>query len=223
MGLATGTLLNRLFGTTFDVMNESERRQTTKGTIIFHLSGYLSSHSHSLGVVRHLDVQSERPAVNGHGRRRHRRPRTRRRPRLRTQIRSIFPGIVGGVDCEPLGASSGAVPGSKYGPAEDGVRSELGTLWEEGCVSPLPPIRRTDDVLTRRGDRSTAGSRTLLLFVIRDHVGSTPLSNLQATLIADLRKIWDGLSKPEGLQQATLDDYFDMSFVALSHKVRTAT
>lgn len=26
-----GTLLNRLFGTKFDVMNENERRQTTKG------------------------------------------------------------------------------------------------------------------------------------------------------------------------------------------------
>jgi hypothetical protein len=26
-----GTLLNRLYGTTFDVMSESERRQTTKG------------------------------------------------------------------------------------------------------------------------------------------------------------------------------------------------
>ena len=28
-----GTLLNRLFGTTFDVMDETQRRQTTKGKI----------------------------------------------------------------------------------------------------------------------------------------------------------------------------------------------
>ena len=62
-------------------------------------------------------------------------------------------------------------------------------------------------------------TRTLLLFVIRDHVGATPLSNLQATLIADMSRIWDSLSKPEGLAQAKLDDYFDMAFVALSHKV----
>jgi hypothetical protein len=30
-GPLAGTLLNRLFGTKFDVMNENERRQTTKG------------------------------------------------------------------------------------------------------------------------------------------------------------------------------------------------
>jgi hypothetical protein len=29
--LSVGTLLNRLFGTTFDVMDESKRQQTTKG------------------------------------------------------------------------------------------------------------------------------------------------------------------------------------------------
>ena len=29
-----GTLLNRLFGTTFDVMDETQRRQTTKGMIL---------------------------------------------------------------------------------------------------------------------------------------------------------------------------------------------
>lgn len=66
---------------------------------------------------------------------------------------------------------------------------------------------------------SSTSPRTLLLFVIRDHVGATPLSNLRATLIADLSKIWDSIAKPEGLDQAKLDDYFDMSFVALAHKV----
>ncbi|KAI7867302.1 root hair defective 3 GTP-binding protein-domain-containing protein [Mucor mucedo] len=37
--------------------------------------------------------------------------------------------------------------------------------------------------------------KTLLLIVIRDHVGSTPLANLARTLQADLEKIWAGLSK----------------------------
>jgi hypothetical protein len=31
MSYSQGTLLNRLFGTTFDVMDETQRRQTTKG------------------------------------------------------------------------------------------------------------------------------------------------------------------------------------------------
>ena len=37
--------------------------------------------------------------------------------------------------------------------------------------------------------------KTLLLFVIRDHVGATPLINLSNTLRADLERIWHGLAK----------------------------
>ena len=37
--------------------------------------------------------------------------------------------------------------------------------------------------------------KTLLLFVIRDHVGATPLQNLANTLKQDLNRIWDGLAK----------------------------
>ena len=61
--------------------------------------------------------------------------------------------------------------------------------------------------------------KTLLLFVIRDHVGSTPLSNLAQTLSADLNKIWDSLSKPQELASRRLTDYFDLSFTALPHKI----
>jgi hypothetical protein len=41
----------------------------------------------------------------------------------------------------------------------------------------------------------TSKEKTLLLIVIRDHVGSTPLENLAKTLQNDLEKIWAGLSK----------------------------
>lgn len=40
--------------------------------------------------------------------------------------------------------------------------------------------------------------KALLLFVIRDHVGATPLANLAATLKQDLNRIWDGLNKVRG-------------------------
>ena len=66
---------------------------------------------------------------------------------------------------------------------------------------------------------SSANQRTLLLFVIRDHIGATPMANLQATLTADLQRIWDTLSKPAELQDRKLTDYFDLSFTALSHKI----
>ena len=64
-----------------------------------------------------------------------------------------------------------------------------------------------------------SGSRTLLLFVIRDHIGQTPMANLQATLTADMNKIWDSLSKPTELKDRKLSDYFDLAFTALPHKI----
>lgn len=73
--------------------------------------------------------------------------------------------------------------------------------------------------LTRHARRN---QRTLLLFVIRDHIGTAPLANLQATLTADMQKIWDSLSKPPELQDRQLSDYFDMSFAALPHKILAA-
>lgn len=61
-----------------------------------------------------------------------------------------------------------------------------------------------------------------MLFVIRDHIGVTPLANLQATLTADLSRIWDSLSKPTELKDRQLSDYFDLSFTALPHKILSA-
>jgi hypothetical protein len=68
-------------------------------------------------------------------------------------------------------------------------------------------------------DLSRPQEKTLILFVIRDHVGSTPLSNLTATLTQDMERIWASLSKPPHLADVTLQQYFDLSFAALPHKV----
>lgn len=45
------------------------------------------------------------------------------------------------------------------------------------------------------------------------------MANLAQTLAADLAKIWDSLSKPEGLADLKLTDYFDLSFTGLAHKI----
>jgi hypothetical protein len=66
---------------------------------------------------------------------------------------------------------------------------------------------------------SKAVPRSLLFFVIRDHIGNTPLVNLKQTLIQDLTRIWSTLSKPPGLENSRIDDYFDFAFVALPHKI----
>ena len=61
--------------------------------------------------------------------------------------------------------------------------------------------------------------RSLLFFVIRDHLGTTPLSNLRETLIQDLTRIWTALSKPKGLEKSEIGDYFDFAFATLPHKI----
>ncbi|KZM25165.1 Dynamin-like GTPase that mediates homotypic ER fusion [Ascochyta rabiei] len=61
--------------------------------------------------------------------------------------------------------------------------------------------------------------KSLLFFVIRDHLGTTPLKNLQNTIIQDLSKLWSAISKPPGLENSRIEDYFDFAFVALPHKI----
>jgi protein SEY1 len=61
--------------------------------------------------------------------------------------------------------------------------------------------------------------RSLLFFVIRDHIGNTPLQNLRKTLILDLERLWSGISKPKGLENSKIGDYFDFAFAALPHKI----
>lgn len=55
--------------------------------------------------------------------------------------------------------------------------------------------------------------------MIRDHIGATPLSNLKATLTADLNRLWDNLSKPPGLESTLITTFFDLAFVTLPHKL----
>ncbi|KAL8848310.1 MAG: hypothetical protein Q9221_006664 [Calogaya cf. arnoldii] len=61
--------------------------------------------------------------------------------------------------------------------------------------------------------------RSLLFFVIRDHLGTTPLANLRNTLIQDLSRIWAGLSKPKGMEDSKIEHYFDFAFSTLPHKI----
>ena len=65
--------------------------------------------------------------------------------------------------------------------------------------------------------------RCLLLFVIRDHLGATPLSNLADTLQKDLFAIWSSLAKPTGLENCKIEDYFDFRFTALPHGILQAS
>ena len=48
------------------------------------------------------------------------------------------------------------------------------------------------------------------------------MANLQATLTADLNRIWESLSKPTELKDTQLSNYFDLAFTALPHKILAA-
>ncbi|KAG4304682.1 hypothetical protein PORY_002075 [Pneumocystis oryctolagi] len=68
-------------------------------------------------------------------------------------------------------------------------------------------------------NRSKNEENSLILFVVRDYVGTTPLKNLSSILRADLERIWNMLAKPENLENCTINDFFDLQFTALSHKM----
>jgi len=118
----------------------------------------------------------------------------------------------------PKGAPDRAVSGREHGPVEDGIRSQPGFVrrrrQRQAKVSAL-----CEETGQAWKAKLRPQEKTLILFVIRDHVGSTPMSNLTNTLTQDMEKIWASLSKPPHLADATLASYFDLSFAALPHKV----
>ncbi|KAK9447656.1 RHD3/Sey1 [Limtongia smithiae] len=62
-------------------------------------------------------------------------------------------------------------------------------------------------------------NKSMLLFVIRDHIGITPLENLANTLRTDLERIWASLIKPPHFADSELTDFFSLQFTALPHKL----
>ncbi|KAI8071554.1 root hair defective 3 GTP-binding protein-domain-containing protein [Gongronella butleri] len=170
------TLLNGLFGTSFDVMNETQRSQTTKGIWI------------SRGRGMHVMVMD----VEGtDGRERGEDQDFERKSALFSMATSEV--IILNLWEHQVGLYQGANMGL------------LKTVFEV-------------NLQLFQHSRSSK-EKTLLFFVIRDHVGSTPLENLAKTLQSDLEKIWDGLSKPEGLENCKIHDYFDFMYTGLPHKI----
>ncbi|KAI7880440.1 root hair defective 3 GTP-binding protein [Lichtheimia hyalospora FSU 10163] len=169
------TLLNRLFGTSFDVMDENQRSQTTKGIWM------------SRGRGMHVLVMD----VEGtDGRERGEDQDFERKSALFSMATSEV--IILNLWEHQVGLYQGANMGL------------LKTVFE---------------VNLQLFQNQKNKEKTLILIVIRDHVGATPLENLAKTLQADLEKIWAGLSKPEGLEDCKIHDYFDFMFTGLPHKI----
>ncbi|MBW0477881.1 hypothetical protein O181_017596 [Austropuccinia psidii MF-1] len=177
------TLLNKVFGTTFDVMNEAERRQTTKGIWMCKGKGM---------DVLVMDVEG------ADGRERGENQDFERKAALFSMASSEV--IIVNMWEHQVGLYQGANMGL------------LRTVFEVDLA--LFQANKA------KQNKTTSGyDKTHLLFVIRDHVGTTPLSNLENTITNDLNRIWDALVKPEGTENSKITDYFDLTFTALSHKV----
>ncbi|KAL0077925.1 RHD3/Sey1 [Phycomyces blakesleeanus] len=169
------TLLNKLFGTGFDVMDETQRSQTTKGIWI--------SRGRGMHVVV-MDVEGT------DGRERGEDQDFERKSALFSMATSEV--IILNLWEHQVGLYHGANMGL------------LKTVFE---------------VNLQLFQNQKGKEKTLILIVIRDHVGATPLENLSKTLQADLEKIWAGVSKPEGLEDCKIHDYFDFMYTGLPHKV----
>jgi protein SEY1 len=90
-------------------------------------------------------------------------------------------------------------------------------LYQGANMGLLKTVFEVNLQLFLKDKKST--SRSLLYFVVRDFLGTTPLQNLRNTLMQDMAKIWQSLSKPKGLENSSIDDYFDFAFTALPHKL----
>ncbi|KAJ2560014.1 Dynamin-like GTPase that mediates homotypic ER fusion [Coemansia sp. RSA 1933] len=168
------TLLNRLFGTRFDVMDDSQRQQTTRGI-------WADRGTEGMQVLI-MDVEG-----------------TDGRERGENQDFERKSALFSLAVSEVLLVNMWEHTVGLYNGANMGL---LKTVMEV-------------NLQLFGGNRE---SKTLLYFVVRDHVSQTPLENLARTLKQDMERIWESLSKPSELQDAQLSDYFDLRFTSLPHK-----
>lgn len=198
------TLLNALFGTSFDVMNEIQRRQTTKGI-------WMACAQNTPQLLKSSFNEDSISSSNN----------------------SIFSSTNSQANILVLDVEG--TDGRERGEDQDFERKSalfalatsevlIVNMWEnqvglyQGAnMGLLKTVFEVNLSLFQAG--TTKPSRSLILFVIRDHIGTTPLSNLQATVIADLSRIWDALSKPPAAQDSSLHDFFDLQFFTLPHKI----
>ncbi|TID19947.1 Root hair defective 3 GTP-binding protein [Venturia nashicola] len=182
------TLLNYLFKTHFGVMQQNDRRQTTKGIWLSknkRTDADRAAHSGMADNIMVMDVEGTDGRERGEDQDFERKSALFALATSEILIVNIWEHQVG-----------------LYNGANMGL---LKTVFEVNLQLFL--------------NDSKSIPRSLLFFVIRDHIGSTPLENLKATLMADLERIWDSLSKPKGLEKSKIQDYFDFAFSALPHKL----
>jgi hypothetical protein len=205
------TLLNALFGTDFNVMNESSRQQTTKGIWMAKsaLSAVDSPSSSStdsfLDIAASGDSSGEANKPGDHA------------------SSDILVMDVEGTDGRERGEDQDFERKSAlFALATSEVL--IVNMWEnqvglyQGANMGL--LKTVFEVNLSLFHASKQTPRSMILFVIRDHIGTTPLENLSQTILTDLDRQWESIAKPsEDLKGSNIHDFFDIQFDALPHKV----
>ncbi|KAI5961437.1 SEY1 [Candida pseudojiufengensis] len=187
------TLLNKLFNTNFDVMNENNRQQTTKGIWLAHSPSISSTKGQLLNKSTNILVMD----VEGtDGRERGEDQDFERKAALFALSTSEI--LILNVWEHQIGLYQGANMGL------------LKTVFE---------VNLTLFGRSKLEKKNSADHKVLLLVVIRDHVGNTPIESLSNTITQDLKKMWNSLTKPQEFENLKFEDFFDIDFHALNHKI----
>lgn len=169
------TLLNRLFGTNFDVMDETRRQQTTKGI-------WVSPSVYSPTMV--MDVEGTDGRERGEDQDFERKSALFSLAGTEVLLVNLWEHQIG------------LYQGANMGLLKTVFEVHLGLFGGQAKgTDPTPTQKEASDGASSPTVRAKGQEKTLLMFVIRDFVGSTPLENLTQTLTQDMHKIWDGLSK----------------------------
>lgn len=199
------TLLNRLFNTNFDVMDETQRRlQTTRGIWMAHSP-----------LVNHTINENEKKEG--------------------IRNKNIFVMDVEGTDGRERGEDQDFErKAALFALATTEIliiniwETQVG-LYQGANMGLLKTVFEVNLKLFGKLKSSTANAsavskkisdhKVLLLFVIRDHLGVTPKEALADTITDDLKKMWDSLTKPTDLSHFKFSDFFDVDFHTIGHKV----
>ncbi|KAI3404536.2 SEY1 [Candida oxycetoniae] len=195
------TLLNNLFNTNFDVMNEQSRQQTTKGIWLAQSSLLTTTSGRAIG-----NNNSSTKDGNGNS--------------------NIIVMDVEGTDGRERGEDQDFErKAALFALATSEVlilniwEHQIG-LYQGSNMALLKTVFEVNITLFGKSKLDSKNDhKVLLLVVIRDHLGNTPIENLAATVTTDLKKMWDALVKPSELAHLTFEDFFDIDFHALNHKI----
>ncbi|KAB2579295.1 GTP-binding protein sey1 [Lasiodiplodia theobromae] len=179
------TLLNHLFKTSFGVMSENERRQTTKGIWMSKNKRVGQGDKSMADNILVMDVEGTDGRERGEDQDFERKSALFALATSEVLIVNIWEHQVG--------------------------------LYQGANMGLLKTVFEVNLQLFVKDSKTTP--RSLLFFVIRDHIGNTPLANLRNTLLQDMQRIWSTLSKPQGLENSKIEDYFDFAFATLPHKI----